>query len=230
MLILVFVVLGLMVTAQFRTQQRLAEILPYRRVEELAAALKAAETERDLLRQEISLLRNQMADSLASESAAWLALDAELQRLRIMAGVEEVMGPGVVVVMEDSIQPKTRLEDPNVYIIHDDDVLKVVNELRAAGAEAIAINGQRLTSLSEIRCTGPTISINGTRVAPPITILAIGDAHTLETGLRMRGGVVDQLSLWGIEVRIRRENELVLPAFEGAISWQYARATGGEAK
>ncbi len=227
MLILVFAVLGLMVTAQFRTEQRLAEVLPYRRVEELAAALKTAESERDLLRQEVGLLRSQLADTLASESAMWMALDDELRKLRIMAGVEEVTGPGVLVVMEDSTRPSTWSEDPNAYLIHDDDVLKVVNELRASGAEAISINGQRLTSLSEIRCTGPTISINGTRVAPPLTILAIGDPHTLETGLRMRGGVADQLGLWGIEVRIKREDVLVIPAFAGALTWQYARVVGG---
>jgi uncharacterized protein YlxW (UPF0749 family) len=223
MLVLVFAVLGLMLTTQFRTQQRLAGALPYRRAEELSALLKAAETERDFLRHEVAELRQQLAEATASESAAIASLNRELERLRLLAGLSAVRGPGVTVTMDDSTRPKSRSEDPNVYLIHDDDLLKVVNELRAAGAEAISINGQRLTSVSEIRCAGPTISINGTRVAPPIVISAIGDPHTLEGSLKLRGGVVDQLSLWGIEVKVRRETDVLVPAFDRALHWQYAR-------
>ncbi|MEW6522536.1 MAG: DUF881 domain-containing protein [Bacillota bacterium] len=223
MLVLVFAILGLMLTTQFRNQQRLSGAISYRRAEELAALLKAAEAERDLLRHELSSMRLHLAQVTASESAALDALNRELERLRLLAGVSAVRGPGVTVIMDDSTRPRSRQEDPNVYLIHDDDLLKVVNELRAAGAEAIAINGQRLTSVSEIRCAGPTISINGTRVAPPIVITAIGDPQTLESSLKMRGGVVDQLSLWGIEVKVKRETDLLLPAYDRALNWMHAR-------
>jgi uncharacterized protein YlxW (UPF0749 family) len=140
-----------------------------------------------------------------------------------LSGLSAVRGPGILVTMADSARPRNRQEDPNVFLIHDDDLLKVVNELRAAGAEAISINGQRLTALSEIRCVGPTISINAVRVAPPIVISAIGDAPTMESALKMRGGVVDQLSLWGIEVTITRQADILVPAYDRVLSWTHAR-------
>ena len=55
--------------------------------------------------------------------------------------------------------PANPRENPNLYIIHDDDLLRVINELRAAGAEGIAINGERIVAMSEIRCAGPTLSV-----------------------------------------------------------------------
>ena len=67
-----------------------------------------------------------------------------------------------------------------MYIIHDDDLLRVINELRAAGAEAIAINGERIVAMSEIRCAGPTLSVNNNRSAPPYEIKAIGNPNNLE--------------------------------------------------
>lgn len=63
--------------------------------------------------------------------------------------------------------------NPNLYLVHDEDILKVVNELRAAGAEAISINGQRLIANSEIICSGPTIRVNRRPLAPPFVIKAL---------------------------------------------------------
>ncbi|HAI20507.1 MAG TPA: hypothetical protein DCM14_01170 [Clostridiales bacterium UBA8153] len=223
MLVVIFAVLGFMVTTQIRNQQRLVGMLPLRRADELTALLRAAEAERDLLRYELASLRVRLEEVAASESAAIAALNRELASLRLLSGVSAVRGPGILVTMHDSQRPRTRQQDPNVFLIHDDDLLKVVNELRAAGAEAISINGQRLTALSEIRCVGPTISINSVRVAPPIVIAAVGDAQTMEGALKMRGGVVDQLSLWGIEVTMTRERELLVPAYDRVLSWKHAR-------
>lgn len=223
MLVLIFAVLGFMVATQLRNQQQLAGMLPLRRADELTALLKAAEAERDLLRHELGNLRARMEEVVASESAAIAALNRDLASLRLLSGVSAVRGPGILVTMDDSARPRNRQEDPNVFLIHDDDLLKVVNELRAAGAEAIAINGQRLTALSEIRCVGPTISINAVRVAPPLVIAAIGDAQTMESALKMRGGVVDQLSLWGIEVAIARQTDILVPAYDRVLNWTHAR-------
>ncbi|MCL5040572.1 MAG: DUF881 domain-containing protein, partial [Firmicutes bacterium] len=147
----------------------------------------------------------------------------EMERLRILAGLSEVQGPGVTVTMDDSKRPRQKGEDPNAFLIHDDDVLKVINELLAAGAEAVAINGQRLVSNTEIRCAGPTISINRAMTAPPLTIVAIGDPATLESALKMRGGVMESLALWGIEVKVKKENEVTIPAYHGSLDFQYAK-------
>ena len=75
-------------------------------------------------------------------------------------------GPGVTVEMNDAQKPVGSGQDPNLFIIHDDDILAVVNELFAAGAEAMCINGQRVVATTEVRCVGPVIMVNGNRVAP----------------------------------------------------------------
>ena len=62
-----------------------------------------------------------------------------------------------------------------MYIIHDEDLLRVLNELCAAGAEAISINDQRIVATTEVRCAGPTVSVNNVRSAPPYVIKAIGN-------------------------------------------------------
>ncbi|MCL6450021.1 MAG: DUF881 domain-containing protein [Acetobacteraceae bacterium] len=223
-LLLVCLFLGLMLSLQVKTQRQVVRVLPYQRLEDLTSMLYKLEEERDKLREEVAQLRSDLSRSAGAE-AGWLR--AELDRARMAAGLVPVAGPGVRVILDDSGSPRQPGEDPNLFILHDDDVLRVVNELAAAGAEAMAINGQRLVGVSEIRCSGPTISINGTRTAPPLEVLAIGDPATLESALRLRGGVVDSLALWGIQVRVSREAEVHLPAYQGSLVYRYARPKGG---
>lgn len=220
--LLVCVVLGMLLAVQIRTQREVSRTLPYQRLEQLTGVLQQVEAERSLLREEVTELRDKLLR--AGEGRDLIAaLESELEKARMAAGTLPVKGPGVRVIVDDSKRPRQPGEDPALFIIHDDDLLKVVNELRAAGAEALAINGQRLVATSEIRCAGPTISINNTRTAPPVEILAIGDPQAMESSLRMRGGVVETLGAWGIEVRVRRESELMVPAYQGSLRFRFAQ-------
>ena len=121
----------------------------------------------------------------------------------------------------DAVKAKAG-ENPNLYVIHDDDILRVINELRAAGAEAISINGQRLVGTSEIRCAGPTLSVNNVRSAAPFEIHAIGDKTTLENALKMRGGVVETLKVWGIQLEITASDAVYVPPYKGIRKYEYA--------
>ena len=130
-----------------------------------------------------------------------------------------------IVKLEDSSATAKAGENPNLYLIHDDDLLKVINELRAAGAEAISINGQRLIGTSEIRCAGPTLSVNNVRSAPPFEIRAIGDSKSLESAIRMRGGVAETLKVWGIQLEVSTSSSVYVPAYKGSASHTYAHET-----
>ncbi|MCR4399014.1 MAG: DUF881 domain-containing protein [Firmicutes bacterium] len=220
---LVCVILGMMVSLQFKVQQAMSSNPAFQRSEELARRLRDAEKERADLQQEVADLRGKLAE-MAEGKNVIATLTDQLQAAQMMAGLTALEGPGVTVVMDDSKRPSLPGDDPNAFIIHDDDILSVVNELRAAGAEALSINGQRVISKTEIRCVGPTISVNGVRIAPPITITAIGDPQTLEAGLKTRGGIVDNLGLWGIEVTVKRGERLEVPAFGGSTIFRYAQA------
>jgi uncharacterized protein YlxW (UPF0749 family) len=225
-LTIIFVLFGFMLATQLRVRPSSPGSVHYQRAEELALLLGATEEERDRLRDEVRALRDQVAEAMvATESteSQVKVLQEELLKARVLAGLTEVKGPGVTLEMHDSKKEIPPGQDPNLFIIHDDDVLAVINELLASGAEALAINGQRVVATTEIRCAGAVIMINGVRLAPPLVIQAIGDPETLHNALRMRGGVVDNLSFWGIEIKIKMEQEITLPAYTGTLNFRFAK-------
>jgi len=220
-LALVCVVLGVMVAVQFRTTQDIRSTVPFQRVEDLSQRLSQTEKERDALQQQVKEL---------SQSSHSEATSKEQELVKMGAGVVALQGQGILVSIDDSKRASKPGENPNLYLIHDDDILKVINELWAAGAEAMSINEQRLIASSEIRCAGPTLSVNNTRYSPPYEIRAIGDPQTLENSLRMRGGVVETLQFWGIQVTIRKQDMVTVPAYKGTFRFEYATPVKGSGK
>ena len=213
---LVCVLIGFMVAVQFRTAQDAKGSLSQQRIEEISDRLLQTEHERDELSEELHKMQTAAVSTDNQQ-------DKDLLRYR--AALVPLEGEGVVVRMDDSTKPVKAGENPNLYVIHDDDLLRVVNELRAAGVEAIAINGQRLTGTSEIRCAGPTLSVNNVRSSAPFEIRAIGDKKSLENALRMRGGVAETLGVWGIQLDIKASNDVYIPPYRGSIRQSYARET-----
>ena len=213
---LVCVLIGFMVAVQFRTAQDAKGSLSQQRIEEISDRLLQTEHERDELSEELHKMQTAAVSTDNQQ-------DKDLLRYR--AALVPLEGEGVIVRMDDSTKPAKAGENPNLYVIHDDDLLRVVNELRAAGAEAIAINGQRLTGTSEIRCAGPTLSVNNVRSSAPFEIRAIGDKKSLENALHMRGGVAETLGVWGIQLDIKASNDVYIPPYRGSIRQSYARET-----
>ncbi len=214
----VCMVLGFMLSMQFRIAMDQRASLPYQRTAELSARLLQAEKERDALQEQLAKM-----EETATKKASDPAAQQTIQELRLRSGQVALTGPGVIVTIDDSKIASKAGDNQNLYIIHDDDLLKVINELRAAGAEAISVNGQRLMATSEIRCAGPTLSVNNVRSAPPYEIRAIGDTQTLENSLRMRGGVMETLRVWGIQLEIQVAENVTVPAYKGVGAFQYAR-------
>ena len=207
---------GVMGAVPFRTAPDAEGRLSQQRIEEISDRLLQTEHERDELSEELHKMQTAAASTDNQQ-------DKDLLRYR--AALVPLEGEGVIVRMDDSTKPAKAGENPNLYVIHDDDLLRVVNELRAAGAEAIAINGQRLTGTSEIRCAGPTLSVNNVRSSAPFEIRAIGDKKSLENALRMRGGVAETLGVWGIQLDIKASNDVYIPPYRGRIRQSYARET-----
>jgi len=220
--------LGFLLAIQFKTQSLLnRQTIPSRRIDALMDMLQVSEQEKNKLMEEIDSLRKAVAGE--SSRASLRELAGELQRLQVLAGLTSVAGSGVVITLNDSNVQARQDELPDVFLIHDEDLVRTVNELRAAGAEAIAINGQRIVGITAIRCTGPTILINNTLVAPPYIISAIGGKDDLMQ-LDMRGGLLDSLRRWGIHAEIVAKDNLILPAYTGSIGARYAKPVigGGE--
>ena len=211
----VCVVLGFMLAVQFKTTQDIRSTIQFKRVEDLSQRLSQTEKERDSLQDEVKKLK----ESTNKQEA----LSKDIENIKMGAGVLAMQGPGISIVIDDSKKQSKTGENLNLYLIHDDDILKVINELRAAGAEGISINEQRLIATSEIRCAGPTLSVNNTRYSPPYEIKAIGDSQTLENALKMRGGVVETLQFWGIQITIKTENNVILPAYKSQFRFEHSK-------
>lgn len=174
------------------------------------------------LQGDISKYRDQVSQS----GGATDILKTELNRAEMVAGLTDVEGSGITVTLKDGTQNQatgTIVYDDNYGIVHDSYVLMFLNELRAAGAEALSINDERILATSEIRCAGPTISINNTKKAAPFEIKAIGDPDTLENALKMPGGAVDQMKFYGIDITIKRSNKLVVKKYTGSSTYKYAK-------
>ena len=126
-----------------------------------------------------------------------------LLKSRIFAGLETVKGAGIIVTL-----------DNNGFLeVTDLDILNVVNELRASGAQAISVNDERIVAMSEIREAGQYIVINGKQFRAPFVIKAIADPDNMERALMMIDGVVDNLEEDGLNVSLKKSDEIVIGKF-----------------
>ncbi|NMP24241.1 DUF881 domain-containing protein [Sulfobacillus sp. DSM 109850] len=198
--------LGLMVAVQFRLQQ---VVPPASNTNQLLSLLKQADQKRTQLSQQVAHL-NMELDRRLSQKASAQRLEHQLTQEEILAGTVPVQGPGVVVTWANG-------NAPAAYQITDIDLLLMVNELRAAGAEAISINGQRITAETEIRSAANYILINDTQTAAPFTIKAIGQANQLAGALTLAGGLYDESQQEGLSMTITKKHAVVIPAAPPAI-------------
>lgn len=221
---IVCLILGIMMAVQFRTTEQSPNYLSTDRWKELTVQMDNLSQERDALAEEVISLRDKMKKITASgQGDAIQVVNEELARANMAAGLVPVKGPGIILTLNDCARPLQKGEDPSMYVIHDEDLLKVVNELWSSGAEAISVNEQRLVATSEIRCAGTTILVNITKIGPPFVIKAIGDPDVLESGLRIPGGWLATLELWGIQDQIKKMDMIEVPAYKGALRFQFAQ-------
>ncbi len=167
-----------------------------------------------------------------STGSAFGIMKNELTKTLNYSDTIDVTGPGIIMTLNDSQQEVLEGEEIGWYLIHDLDILEIVNELRMAGAEAISINGERVTASTSIRCGGPTINIDGKRHAVPFVIKAIGDPKTLEASALAPESYIElYMSYSGIEVEIQKVEKLTVEGYIGRSKMLYQRKSeGGEAK
>lgn len=150
-------------------------------------------------------------------------LEAAQQKITVgnkITGMTEVTGTGVIITLSDGKGVATSTLNPSQLIVHDLDVLSVVNELINAGAEAISINDQRWVLTTAISCRGNTIDINGERIGAPFTIKAIGLPEYL-SGLERVGGYLEYMKQDGVGVKLEKSNSITIPKYSGVINFEY---------
>ncbi len=135
-------------------------------------------------------------------------------------GLSEVKGAGVIINISDSEIDANSVLNSNDLLVHDKDILNIVNELKNAGAEAISINEQRLILTTPIICGGNIININGERIGSPFTIKAIGLPETL-ANLSRPGGYVSTLQERKVQVSLKKSNDITIPKYTGVLNFKY---------
>ncbi len=174
------------------------------------AELEKAEKELEKVRQQATSSNTELEE-----------LESKIKEYNILLGNTDVTGQGVTVTLTDGKQDLQLLDAQNL-IVHAENVLAVVNELKNAGAEAISINGERIVNTTAISCDGNVIVVNGEKISSPIQITAIGLPEMLAT-LNRPGGTLEKFESYGKIVELKKSTNLEIPKYTGVISFKYAQ-------
>jgi len=230
-LAIALLLVGFLIAWQLRTENNIRSNLHIssQRLEEMGFTLRKQARHREALESEIVALRDQLRayeQSATRDRGALAAINRQLEEYRALAGHTALAGPGIVVELRDSIRPSKAGDDPNLTILHYSDIYGIVAALWAAGAEAIAINGERVVSNTGLSCVGTTILCNAKRIAPPYVIAVIGDPQRLAEAMAQEGGPLNLLRAFDFPVKVTRVPRLRLPAYRGAFPFSYGRPAG----
>ena len=210
---------GWLLVAQVRGTQSSTQRLATESQGDLVQILSDLNTEAANLRDEIDGLKLQLLSlqsSSQSDAAALAQTEQHLSDLEVLAGTVPVSGPGIIL----------SISDPRHEVGYDS-MVSVVEELRDAGAEGIAVDGHRVGATSWFGQAGRTVELDGTALTEPYTVAAIGDAATLTGGLEIPGGALDALrSLQAVTSGVARSPQLELAALPRPPSFRVAHPVG----
>jgi uncharacterized protein YlxW (UPF0749 family) len=172
--------------------------------------------------------KTKLENALAAKGTDSKVLNDSLQEMKTFAGLTEVEGPGVVITLNDSGKTDTGFGGQVAVnpdsVVHDQDVVHVVNELFASGAEAASVNGHRVAGTTSFRCVGTTILVNDVKIASPIVIRAVGDPDTLFGAMNMPGGALSQIRIYDpAMVQVEKVQMMRLPAYVGTTAKKWAK-------
>lgn len=172
------------------------------------------EAEENLAKYEIALSEDDFSE-ISGELAA------EVLKYKMFSGYETVQGPGVKVIVDDGIRQLYEGEDINVLLVHDIDIIMIINDLKRSGAEAVSVNGQRIIDRTEIACSGYTVRINGQILARPFVIRAIGDGKRMSASLISPEGYGTLLKNYGVQFSVELEDDMVIQGHSGFGRYNY---------
>jgi uncharacterized protein YlxW (UPF0749 family) len=200
---------------------------------QLVERIHTDEDEVDSLQDTVERLRGEL--DAVQELSLPKGAQERVKLLGLLAGSEPAEGSGLKVVADDAKEvPNTNgTSDPRAAEaaangrILDRDLQRLVNGLWKAGAQAIAINGQRLTALSAIRAAGASILVDNRPLAPPYTILAIGDAKPMQVEFMVGsdGRYLRGLQEFGIRINVGTQKKIKLSPAIGTVL-RYATVPG----
>jgi len=219
---LMFLVLTLIIFMQFKTISytdiNALETMQESELRAELTAIKTKYTETMEQLKETTAMIKEYEETINTDKEAAVLLESELEKSRNLLGKNAVQGEGIIVTLTD-------VEVGKYGKITAADLIELVNELKAAGAEAISINGHRIVSTSYIIDLEPFIGINvSKREVSPYVVKAIGDITYLESGLSQKQyGYIDTKVNGGKNVTLEKSDNIYIEAYSEALDFKYAK-------
>jgi uncharacterized protein YlxW (UPF0749 family) len=149
-------------------------------------------------------------------------IQKEISYNSLLMGTSDVEGQGVKIILEDGESNFGEYLNSS-QLIHDLDIVQVINDLKNAGAEAISVNGERIIYDNYGLCAGSNIDLNGIKIVPPFYITAIGNQDVLYNYLTLEQTHIKTLKLREVKVSIVKEDNIKILAYTGKLNYKYMK-------
>ena len=221
--------LGFLVAAQLRSEAPRVRYTSQERPPLVETAL-GLQAQQEQLKDRILELRVQiqeLEEKGQGNAATVRQLNADLDAARSAAGLITLQGTGVVFQLQDSMNPVPAGDNATDYLVSANDIRVLVEELWLAGAEAIAVNDERITTTTAMLDIGGSVLVNSAYLAPPYQVSAIGpeDLYAqLSQAQGFRDFVRARAEAFGIQIAYAELGDVVVPAYAGTLNLRYAKA------
>ena len=227
-LMLPAILFGFLVATQWSTLAMLgSQDVGIRYIDPLSGTVTRLQEEQTSLKTQLADVRAKLDEvqrTAAAQSGTVRELQARIDDLKASAGLTETRGEGVVVTLDTVRAPGAKEQERSVCLAPD--LTDIVNAAWRGGARAVAVNSERIVASSSVYCVGSTIVVNGSIVAAPFAVSAVGPAATIlgvidePTQLRDLKRRRDQAA---VDLRVTRSPLLTLPAYTGPLSGRSAK-------
>lgn len=213
---LISTVLGILISMSIREKSEIMSPMSIEKIENYNRELNVVENQINVDKEIISHIKSSIEEksSPAYQDELKRSLQNELKELKILSGEYDIKGEGIVIMIDDS--KNEDYKNTNLGIIHDIDIMIILNELKAAGVDAISINDVRVMGDSEIKCMGPTVKVDGHSKATPFIIKAVGDMEMIYNIMSDKNSYINLLeTTYYMDVKVEKNKNIIIPKRDG---------------
>ena len=213
---LISTVLGILISMSIREKAEIMSPMSIEKIENYNRELNVVENQINVDKEIISHIKSSIEEksSPAYQDELKRSLQNELKELKILSGEYDIKGEGIVIMIDDS--KNEDYKNTNLGIIHDIEIMIILNELKAAGVDAISINDVRVMGDSEIKCMGPTVKVDGHSKATPFIIKAVGDMEMIYNIMSDKNSYINLLeTTYYMDVKVEKNKNIIIPKRDG---------------
>lgn len=213
---LISTVLGILISMSIREKAEIMSPMSIEKIENYNRELNVVENQINVDKEIISHIKSSIEEKSSPfyQDELKRSLQNELKELKILSGEYDIKGEGIVIMIDDS--KNEDYKNTNLGIIHDIDIMIILNELKAAGVDAISINDVRVMGDSEIKCMGPTVKVDGHSKATPFIIKAVGDMEMIYNIMSDKNSYINLLeTTYYMDVKVEKNKNIIIPKRDG---------------